>query len=156
MSKVLREITSADLDEFFIQLQDPEANLMAAFAPRNPKDRGVFDYHWNHLLSDPNTQALTIDDDGQAVGALICSHLDDVPQLSFWMSRSHWGQGLTTAAVDEFLDSFEPRPIQAYVPADNAGTQKVLLRCGFEKIGEEKSFSNARAEVISEHILQLG
>ena len=47
------------------------------------------------------------------------------------------------------------RPIRAHVPEDNAGSVKVLTRRGFEKVGEEKVFSNARAAVVVEHVLEL-
>lgn len=152
----LRDVRPEDLDEFFAHQQDDEANVMSAFAPRNPKDRGVFDYHWAHLLNDEKTQVKTIQDEqGRAAGALVCSREGGVPELSFWTAREYWGQGLTTAAVDEFLAEFTERPVRAHVPADNVGSQKVLKRRGFEVVGEEKVFSNARAEVVTEEILEL-
>ncbi|AXR73832.1 MULTISPECIES: GNAT family N-acetyltransferase [Auritidibacter] len=152
---ILREVRTEDLDEFFVHQQDTLANLMAAFAPRNPQDRGVFDFHWNSLLHDENTIVRTIEENGQVAGALICLNIDEIPELSFWTAREFWDQGITTAAVDQFLEDFQQRPIRAMVPADNAGSQKVLTRRGFEKIGEEQSFSNARAEIITEDVLEL-
>ena len=95
----LREVRSEDLDRFFEHQQDPEANQMAAFAPRNPQDRGVFDYHWSRLLNDPDTQVWTIEEDGRVAGALIVSGIGSVPELSFWTAREFWGQGITTSAV---------------------------------------------------------
>ena len=35
------------------------------------------------------------------------------------------------------------------------GSVKVLSRRGFETVGEEKVFSNARAEVITELVMEL-
>lgn len=152
----LREVRSADLDRFFEHQQDPEANLMAAFAPRSPQDRGVFDYHWSRLLNDEDTQVWTIEEDGRVAGALIVSGLDAMPELSFWTAREFWGQGITTSAVDAFLAAFTDRPIRAHVPADNVGSQKILTRRGFAVVGEDKTFSNARSEVVTELIMQLG
>lgn len=152
----LREVRSADLDRFFEHQQDPEANLMAAFAPRSPQDRGVFDYHWSRLLNDEDTQVWTIEEDGRVAGALIVSGLGSVPELSFWTAREFWGQGITTSAVDAFLAAFTDRPIRAHVPADNVGSQKILTRRGFAVVGEDKTFSNARSEVVTELIMQLG
>ena len=152
----LRDVRPEDLDEFFAHQQDDEANVMSAFAPRNPKDRGVFDYHWAQLLGDERTLVKTIQDEqGRAAGALVCSREGGVPELSFWTAREYWGQGLTTAAVDEFLAEFSERPVRAHVPTDNVGSQKVLKRRGFEVVGEEKVFSNARAAVVVEHVLEL-
>lgn len=152
----LREVRSEDLDRFFEHQQDPEANQMAAFAPRNPQDRGVFDYHWSGLLNDADTQVWTIEQDGAVAGALIVSGIGAVPELSFWTAREYWGQGITTSAVDAFLAAFTDRPIRAHVPADNVGSQKILTRRGFAVVGEDKTFSNARSEVVTELIMQLG
>lgn len=152
----LREVRSEDLDRFFEHQQDPEANLMAAFAPRNPQDRGVFDYHWSRLLDEPDTQVRTIEEDGRVAGALIVAGIGSVPELSFWTAREFWGQGITTSAVDAFLAAFTERPIRAHVPADNVGSQKILARRGFAVVGEDKTFSNARSEVVTELIMQLG
>jgi RimJ/RimL family protein N-acetyltransferase len=151
----LREVRSEDLDRFFEHQQDPEANQMAAFAPRNPQDRGVFDYHWSRLLNDADTQVWTIEEDGAVAGALIVSGIGSVPELSFWTAREYWGQGITTSAVDAFLASFTDRPIRAHVPVDNVGPQKILTRRGFAVVGEDKTFSNARSEVVTELIMQL-
>jgi RimJ/RimL family protein N-acetyltransferase len=129
---------------------------MAAFAPRNPQDRGVFDYHWSRLLNDADTQVWTIEEDGRVAGALIVSGIDSVPELSFWTAREFWGQGITTSAVDAFLAAFTDRPVRAHVPADNVGSQKILTRRGFAVVGEDKTFSNARSEVVTELIMQLG
>lgn len=153
---ILREVRKEDVEEFFVQQQDELANIMAAFAPRNPRDRGVFDYHWFQLLQDDNAIVRTIEHDGEVAGALICSGLNDVPELSFWTGRRFWDQGITTAAVDEFLVRFETRPVQAHVPADNIGSQKILTRRGFAVVDEVKTFSNARAEVVTELVLELG
>ncbi|MFC7402887.1 GNAT family N-acetyltransferase [Citricoccus sp. GCM10030269] len=152
----LREVRSEDLDRFFEHQQDPEANQMAAFAPRNPQDRGVFDYHWSRLLDDPSTTVRTIEQDGQVAGAIIVSGIGSSPELSFWTAREFWGQGITTSAVDALLETFTDRPLQAHVPADNIGSQKILTRRGFAVVGEDKNFSNARSEVVTELIMQLG
>lgn len=151
----LREVRPEDLDEFFLHQQDEAANQMSGFAPRNPEDRGVFDYHWASLLADPRTQAHTITHEGKAAGALICTEHDGVAELSFWTAQEYWGLGLTTSAVDEFLRAHPQRPVRARVPEDNGGTVKVLSRRGFEVVGEEKVFSNARAAVVTELIMEL-
>ena len=86
----------------------------------------------------------------------VVSGLGSVPELSFWTAREFWGQGITTSAVDAFLASFAERPVRAHVPADNVGSQKILTRRGFAVVGEDKTFSNARSEVVTELIMQLG
>ncbi|MDX2340805.1 GNAT family N-acetyltransferase [Micrococcus sp. NPDC078436] len=152
----LRDVRPEDLDEFFVHQQDEDANQMSGIAPRSPADRGVFDHHWGTLLRDPRVQVHTIEHEGRAVGALICSEQDDAAELSFWTAQEFWGLGLTTSAVDEFLRGYPHRPVRAHVAEDNAGTVRVLSRRGFEVVGEEKVFSNARAAVITELVMELG
>ncbi len=152
---LLRDVRPEDLDEFFLHQQDEQASLMSAFAPRNPRDRGVFDYHWSSLLADETAVVRTIEHEGRAVGAIVCTEHDGVGELSFWTAQDYWGLGLTTAAVDAFLREHTRRPLRAHVPEDNAGSVKVLSRRGFETVGQERVFSNARAEVITELVMEL-
>lgn len=151
----LRPVEPGDLDRFYEQQLDPEANEMAAFTAKNPADRGVFNYHWGLMLRDPETVVRTIEQDGVVAGSIVLYPNEGVPELSFWTDRRFWGQGVTTAAVDAILEEFPARPVRARVVTDNIGTHKILERRGFEKIGESKDFANARAAVVSEDILEL-
>jgi [ribosomal protein S5]-alanine N-acetyltransferase len=47
------------------------------------------------------------------------------------------------------------RPVFERVAYDNAGSQKVLERSGFVKIGTDKGFANARQAAIEEYIYKL-
>ena len=47
------------------------------------------------------------------------------------------------------------RPIFGRVAFDNFGSQKVLEKCGFVKIGLDKGFANARQTEIEEFIYKL-
>jgi RimJ/RimL family protein N-acetyltransferase len=151
----LRPVETADLDWFFAHQQDPEANQMAAFTAKNPSDRGVFDHHWGLILRDPEITVRTIEHDGQVVGSVLAYPNDGVPEISFWTDKAYWGQGVTTSAVDAFLQEFTQRPIRARVVTDNIGSQKVLERRGFTVIGEAEGFANARAAVVKEYIMEL-
>lgn len=151
----LRPVEPGDLDRFFEQQLDPEANEMAAFTAKNPSDRGVFDYHWGLMLRDPQTVVRTIEQDGQVAGSIVMYPNQGVPEISFWTAKEFWGQGITTAAVDAFLQEFPARPVRARVVTDNIGTQKILERRGFVKIGESKDFANARSAIVAEDILEL-
>lgn len=151
----LRPVEPGDLDRFFEQQLDPEANEMAAFTAKNPADRGVFNYHWGLMMRDPETVLRTIEQDGVVAGSIVLYPYDGIQELSFWTAKEFWGKGITTAAVDAILLEFPSRPVRARVVADNMGAQVMLERRGFVKIGESKDFSNARAAVVSEDILEL-
>lgn len=151
----LRPIQPEDLDQFFEHQQDPAANLMAAFTARNPSDRGVFNHHWNSILNDPSVISRTIMHDDEVAGSILVFENDDVPEISFWTASRYWGKGITTSAVDAFLAEYTTRPLRARVVQDNIGSIKVLERRGFKVIDEASDFSNARAAVVKEFIMEL-
>lgn len=156
MQITLRDVQPADLDQFFAFQQDSDAAHMAGFAPTNPQDRGIFDHHWGQLLNDEHSTVRTIDVGGQAAGS-IAAYLDqEVYEVMFWTDKQFWGQGVTTTAMDQFLDEFTTRPLRARVVDDNAGSLKILQSRGFAEVGQEQVFSNARAQVVTEKILELG
>lgn len=150
----LREVRGSDLDAFFAHQQEPEANLMAAYQARNPSDRAVFDHHWNSILNDPKVIVRTIEHEGEVAGSILVFE-GETPEINFWTSTKFWGKGITTSAVDAFLAEYAPRPLTAHVVTDNLGSIKVLERRGFKTIGTEQIFSNARAAVVTENIMQL-
>jgi RimJ/RimL family protein N-acetyltransferase len=151
----LRPVEPADLDKFFEYQQDPDANRMAGFSAKNPGDRGVFDHYWQSLLNDKSVTVRTVTADGEVVGNVVVYHSEGVPELNYWTAQSHWGRGITTAAVEQFLRDFTERPIRARVVKDNVGSIKILEKAGFRRIGEAQGFANARAAVVTEEILEL-
>ncbi len=127
---------------------------MAAYQARNPSDRAVFDHHWNQILNDPTVLVRTIEHDGDVAGSILVFD-GEQPEINFWTSTKFWGKGITTSAVDAFLQEYTKRPLTAHVVQDNLGSIKVLERRGFKIIGTEQIFSNARAEVVTENVMQL-
>ena len=127
---------------------------MAAYQARNPSDRAVFDHHWNQILNDPTVLVRTIEHDGDVAGSILVFD-GEQPEINFWTSTKFWGKGITTSAVDAFLQEYTKRPLTAHVVQDNHGSIKVLERRGFKIIGTEQIFSNARAEVVTENVMQL-
>ena len=51
---ILRDLAESDLPILFEQQNDPEANRMAAFMPRDPSDRDAFMTHWKRILANPH------------------------------------------------------------------------------------------------------
>jgi [ribosomal protein S5]-alanine N-acetyltransferase len=58
-------------------------------------------------------------------------------------------------ALKNFLKLELTRPIFGRVAFDNKGSQRVLEKCGFIKIGTDKGFANARQAEIEEYIYNL-
>lgn len=150
----LREVEDADLDVFFAQQLDPEANWLAAFTAPNPTDRAAFDAHWARIRRNATVLNRTIVVDGQVVGSVASYAEAGRTEVSYWLGREAWGRGYATRALAEFLKVQAIRPLYARVAHDNLASQRVLARNGFVVIGEERGYANARGAEITEHVLR--
>jgi RimJ/RimL family protein N-acetyltransferase len=57
--------------------------------------------------------------------------------------------------LSAFLEYIKIRPLYARAAKDNLPSIRVLEKCGFKIISEDKGFSNARGKVVEEFILSL-
>jgi RimJ/RimL family protein N-acetyltransferase len=85
----------------------------------------------------------------------VLSYEDDgKPEVSYWLGKAFWGQGIATQALKAFLaDVNQTRPIYGRSAKDNLGSMRVLGKCGFQIIDEMKGFANARGKEIEEVLL---
>jgi RimJ/RimL family protein N-acetyltransferase len=151
----LRVTRDGDLDALFSIERDPVAVRMAAFTAPDPTDRAAFDAHWRRLMDDPRVDTRTIRADGTVVGSVGRWFEDDAAEVTYWVDRARWGQGIATRAMRLFLDALHERPVRARVAADNAGSIAVLERLGFRRVGTEHGFANARNAEIEELVYRL-
>jgi len=153
---LLRQATDSDIDVLFEHWQDPESNQMAAFTSADPSDRAAFDERWRRFHEQEDITSLVIESDGEVVGSIGSWDNDDIRELTYWLGRQHWGKGLATRALAEFLAEYElTRPIQGVTAVDNVGSQRVLEKCGFRRVGEGRGYSNARGHDVDELIFRL-
>jgi RimJ/RimL family protein N-acetyltransferase len=153
---LLRAVDDADLDVLFEHWTDAESNRMAAFTVANPHDRQAFEERWARLRNDPSVRARTIDVDGTVVGSVSSWDHDGTREVTYWLGREHWGKGLATRALAEFLELVErKRPVQAAAAFDNVGSQRVLEKCGFRRSGEGRGFANGRGAEVDEVLFRL-
>ncbi len=152
---VLRDVRDGDLDAFFVHWADEQALRMAAFTPADARDRAAFDARWERHRRDPAILLKTIDLDGEAVGSISSWGNEGDRQVTYWIGRAHWGKGIATGALLSFLDLETTRPLYASAAADNAGSVRVLEKCGFRVVGEGRGFSNARGQEVDEVHLRL-
>lgn len=152
---ILREVRDDDLPVFFDNQRDPEAVQMAAFTSKDPADRAAFDAHWARIRTKDDILIRTIVVDDQVAGSVLSYVMEGEPEVSYWLGREFWGRGIATVALAEFLKLQTARPIFARAAKDNAGSLRVLEKCGFEIIGEDKGFAEARGREIEEFLLQL-
>ena len=151
----LRETREDDLETFFEQMRDPEANIMAAFTVKDPSDKDVFTAHWAKIRGDEGITLRTIIFDGQIAGHIVCHGLYGDHEISYWIGKEYWGQGVATSALAEFLVIHDKRPLYARAAKDNIASIRVLEKGGFTLSGHDKGFANARGEEIEESIYTL-
>jgi RimJ/RimL family protein N-acetyltransferase len=98
-------------------------------------------------------RAVTVD--GRLVGSVASFVVDGDTEVTYWIDRSFWGQGIAGRALALLLESVRVRPLFARAASDNVRSLKVLQRAGFAIIGTEISFANGRNKEIEETILRL-
>jgi RimJ/RimL family protein N-acetyltransferase len=130
----LRPVEQADLDVFFEHQSDLDA---AALAKVPSRERPAFNVHWTRILSDPATLIRTIEVDGSAVGYIFTFINQGRRVIGYWLGREHWGRGIATDALREFLELVDERPLQATVAHANHASVRVLEKNGFRLLREE-------------------
>lgn len=142
----LREIETADLAIFYEHQLDPDATRMAGFASR---DRAAFDAHWaKNILASPTAINRTILFDGEVAGNIGTWLQDGVRLVGYWIGREHWGKGVATRALTAFLRVVIERPLTAHVARHNAGSIRVLEKCGFVFEREEPGPPEETGELV--------
>jgi len=151
----LRPTEISDLDTLFQFQLDKEGGYLAAFMPKDPTDKTAYLNKFTKLLSDPTVNNQTILIDNVIVGSIAKFVMEGDTEITYWIGRKYWGQGIATNALKNFLDVVTNRPIYGRVAFDNFGSQNVLEKCGFTRIGSDKGFANARQTEIEEFIYKL-
>lgn len=148
---LLRDVEESDLSIFYEQQLDPEATAMAAFPAR---DREPFMSHWAKIIADESVILKTIIFEGQVAGNIVSWEKDGEREVGYWVGREFWGKGIATMALAEFLNQVKTRPLVAHAAKHNIGSRRVLEKCGFAFIKEDKYY-NTSGEEIEEIILKL-
>lgn len=149
----LREVSEADLPILFEHQLDAEAVEMAAHPPR---DQAAFQAHWVELLAKTSVIKRTILFNERVAGYILSFEYFGVREVGYWIGKAYWGQGVATQALSEFLAQVPLRPLRASVAKHNRGSLRVLEKCGFRMIGEDKEFSNIGGNVVEGIVLELG
>jgi RimJ/RimL family protein N-acetyltransferase len=151
----LRDIQESDLDTFFAQQQDTEANYMAAFTTEHPADENAFTIKWAKMLGGHTFINQTILYDSQIAGHISRFEQHGQGEITYWLGREYWGKGVATRALALFLELVQERPLYARTAQDNIASLRVLQKNGFIITGEAKGYANARGEEIEEYLLTL-
>jgi RimJ/RimL family protein N-acetyltransferase len=149
----LRPVAASDLDTFFEHQCDPVALRMGTLTSR---DRSEFDTHWARILADPLGILRTVESEGAVVGHVGSFVREGLREVAYWYGREHWGKGIATAALAEFLELELERPLYADVAQDNLGALRVLEKFGFQVVQEGTNIVTARDEPIRIFLLAVG
>jgi len=146
MQVELRETIESDLPILFRNQADPESSAMAAFPSR---DREAFVAHQAKIDADETVLSRTIVADGEVAGGVVSWQAIDERCVGYWIGREFWGRGIATAALRAFLELERARPLTAYVAAHNLGSRRVLEKCGFVVVREQRA-DDGVDEVVTE------
>lgn len=152
---IIKPTNIADLEHFFQFQLDDEAIYLAAFTPKDPADKKAYIDKISNALSKPTTTMRTIFVNDNIVGSVAKFDMEGEAHITYWIDKAYWGKGVTTQAFKEFLIIETTRPIFGSAAFDNFASQRVMEKCGFEKIGTDKGFANARNAEIEEFIYKL-
>jgi RimJ/RimL family protein N-acetyltransferase len=133
-SIVLREVADADVEIFYEYQRDPIAVEMAAFPARN---REAHLQHWAKIQAHETTINRTILVDDEVAGSIGSWVQDGKRLVGYWIGREHWGKGVATRALCQFVGLLGERPLFAHVVKHNIGSIRVLEKCRFETQSEE-------------------
>jgi len=151
----LTKTEKEDLHAFFQFQLDKEAIHLAAFTPKDPNDKAAYLKKYSKHIADPTINSQTIKVNGVIAGSIAKFVMENEAEITYWIDKQFWGQDIATTALHELLRMEQTRPIYGHVAFDNYGSQKVLEKCGFVKIGTDKGFANARQAEIEEYIYKL-
>jgi RimJ/RimL family protein N-acetyltransferase len=154
MQVALREVHDSDLPVFYRQMNDPEAQRMAAFTAKDPADWDAFAAFWQRIRASADV-VRTVLADGDVVGSASVYGEPGEREVTYWVDRAYWGRGVATAALRHLLTEVPERPLYARAAADNEGSLRVLDKCGFRVSARARGFANARGEEIEELVLTL-
>jgi len=147
----IRNLTVSDLPSLFEHQLDPEATAMAAFPSR---DKEAFNAHWAKVMANESNITRTIEVDGQVAGYLGSWEMEGKREVGYWLGREFWGKGIATEALKQFLGVVKTRPLWAHVAKQNLGSKRVLEKCGFKVIGDDK-YVNIGKQEVEEFVLKL-
>jgi len=132
----LRETIETDLPILFRNQADAESSAMAAFPSR---DWEAFVAHQATIEANETVLSRTIVADGEVAGSIGSWQAEDERLVGYWIGREFWGRGVATAALHAFLALETSRPLTAYVAAHNLGSRRVLEKCGFTVVRQQRA-----------------
>jgi ribosomal-protein-alanine N-acetyltransferase len=143
---VIRPLTAVDAPELAALLVDNRA-FLAPFEP--PRDERFYTIEGQlERLERENKHGFAILDGARIAGIVALSNVVRGPlqsaNLGYWVAEQANGQGLATKAVGELIPvafgELGLHRLEAGTLVDNVGSQRVLEKNGFERIGVARGY----------------
>lgn len=138
----LRPWTSQDLDDLFLYSQDEELAIQAGWLP--PKNIGDSQYALEEIYKSWGFYAIVSKENNHVIGSVTLligessnfSIPDTDGELSFWLGRPYWGQGIMAEAIElmlefAFLDQ-ELDVVWCGCFEENLRSRRLQEKCGFQ------------------------
>jgi len=148
----IRPVIDSDVGIFFEHQRDPASVEMAAFPARTLDAHAA---HWKKIRSNDDARLRTVLVDDVVAGNIVCWDGADGRMIGYWLGREFWGRGAATRALQLFLLEERTRPLFAHVARHNAGSRRVLEKCGFRIVGAAGVLQGLSGDPIPEYVLRL-
>lgn len=78
-------------------------------------------------------------------------------EVSYWIGRAYWNKGIATRALKLWLEttSLPDAGLYARVMKDHPASARVLEKCGFARVGEDRFHSDIRGGDVEEYLYRL-
>jgi RimJ/RimL family protein N-acetyltransferase len=152
----LREQRDADADTVFDWMRDPVAVRTAAFTHGDPDDRERFDAWLARILGNPDIIQRVIEVDGEPVGTIATFTMEGEREVTYWIDRARWGQGIASAALAAMLALDPTRPLIGRTASANLGSAAVMRNAGLVEVGRDVGFAEGVGAEVEVTIFRLG
>jgi hypothetical protein len=137
-------------------MRDPESVWMAAFTAEDPNDRDAFDAHMSKVRTAPDGTMRAVIRGGRLVGSIASIVRDGDTEITYWIDRSVWGQGVASQALALFLDVVSARLCMLAPPATTSDRSGFCSGRASRSSAQRFRTQTARGTEIEETILRLG
>lgn len=144
MNVELRELRAADVAVLDAIQRDRAVTEMAVVTARTSE---AFAAHLEKIVADPDAVFRVIVVDGEVAGT-VGSFVRGNLQVGYALAPKRWGRGIATIALRLLLDLEKRRPMFAYVAQANAGSRRVLEKCGFVAVDRETEEDGVVVDVL--------
>lgn len=132
----LRAVSEDDLETLYRQQAEPGWAEMVGMPSRS---REEYVAHMRRVLANPDTIARVVLADGEVAGSIGTFPVDGVREVGYSLGSDYWGRGIATRALELMLAEDPRRPLHAGVDPGNAGSRRVLEKCGFVPDGADEA-----------------